>query len=64
MLTLLFTIGFIWPLKGKYIEEAENYAQQTELTKRVKEWQEKILPVLEEEVIILHYSVIPYCAIL
>eukprot|EP00112_Aurelia_sp_Birch-Aquarium-sp1_P003926 Seg1445.7 transcript_id=Seg1445.7/GoldUCD/mRNA.D3Y31 product="Condensin-2 complex subunit H2" protein_id=Seg1445.7/GoldUCD/D3Y31 len=34
---------------GNYIEEAENYAQQTELTKRVKEWQERIGPVLEEE---------------
>eukprot|EP00795_Rhopilema_esculentum_P011507 gene11507-21724_t len=34
---------------NNYIDEAENYAQQTELSKRVKEWQEKILPVLEEE---------------
>ena len=42
---------FLYLLQGRYVEEAETYAQQTELSKRVKEWQDRILPVLDKEVV-------------
>lgn len=30
--------------------EAQQYAQETDLSKRVRDWEDRILPVLSEEV--------------
>ena len=37
-----------------YLANAQQYAQMTELAKRVAEWEDKILPILAEEVFIIY----------
>ena len=37
-------------VQEQYLASAQEYAQITELSKRVAEWEEKVLPRLEEEV--------------
>lgn len=34
-----------------YLTEAQQYAQETDLSRRVRDWEEKIVPVLAQEVI-------------
>jgi hypothetical protein len=38
-------------LKQNYLNAAEHYIQETELSKRVQEWNEKLAPLLHEQVI-------------
>lgn len=33
-----------------YLTEAQQYAQETELSRRVRDWEDKIVPVLAQEV--------------
>ena len=33
-----------------YLTEAQQYAQETDLSRRVRDWEERILPVLSREV--------------
>lgn len=33
-----------------YLTEAQQYAQETELSRRVRDWEERIVPVLAQEV--------------
>ena len=33
-----------------YLMEAQQYAQETDLSRRVRDWEDRILPVLSEEV--------------
>lgn len=33
-----------------YLTEAQQYAQETELSRRVRDWEERIVPVLTQEV--------------
>lgn len=33
-----------------YLTEAQQYAQETELRRRVRDWEERIVPVLAQEV--------------
>lgn len=33
-----------------YLTEAQQYAQETELSRRVRDWEERIVPVLSQEV--------------
>ena len=37
-------------MQARFALEAEKYARQTELTRRVQEWDDKIRPILEAEV--------------
>ena len=40
-------------LQNNYLAEAQQYAQETDLSRRVKDWEEKIIPVLQEEVCLI-----------
>lgn len=44
-----FSINFICE-QEQYMASAQEYAQVTELSRRVSEWEERVLPKLEEEV--------------
>ena len=33
-----------------YLTEAQQYAQETELSRRVRDWEDRIVPVLAQEV--------------
>jgi len=43
-------VGFICGLQQGYYADAKKYAQDTELGRRVAEWEENIQPRLNEEV--------------
>ena len=38
------------PTQDGYLMEAQQYAQETDLSRRVRDWEDRILPVLSEEV--------------
>jgi len=37
-------------LQEGYLTEAQQYAQETELSRRVRDWEDRIVPVLAKEV--------------
>jgi dsDNA-binding SOS-regulon protein len=36
--------------QNKFVAEADKYKKETDMSRRLKEWEERIVPVLEEEV--------------
>ncbi len=42
------SVGF--DLQARFTQEAEKYSKQTDLTRRVQEWEAKIRPILDEQV--------------
>ena len=47
-MTLLINVNCV--AQEGYLTEAQQYAQETELSRRVRDWEERIVPVLSQEV--------------
>ena len=48
--TMIYNLCLHSAAQDGYLTEAQQYAQETDLSRRVRDWEDRILPVLSKEV--------------